>query len=830
MSRRPPATSADYMIVAINPALIMMLVGSVLFFLCEVFYRGQYEGRLTFICAMYVMGIVAVSRISMEEGTGYAAGFGAPLAAVVYIAFFKFVEFHGPLAALSPLLNAVFLIFTWWLAYNLTWDCTLLDDTADASGQGLLEAAGFDAVAGDAANGGAAPAANASSPVPAAPERPSGPMNAAEKLLAEREKYERDRTEPPSFFTTWFEADRRPRAQGVWVLWFAAIALPIFGVMQWFVPSDQWESRVWCLQLLLMYVGSSLALLLNTSFLSLRRYLRQRKLEMPLEMAGVWMIVGAALIGGVMLFCLVLPRPGAEVAISQPPITFGNSGLNPSSWGMGNDGKKQQGGSGQSQTNQQQGSSSSSSTSSQGSQSAGSKSQPSQSQGSQGQASQGQSSSGAQSSGGSSPQNPPPQQNSSNASSGSKPPPNSAQQNSGQPNSPQQNSQQAPTKSPSESGQQNSAQSNSGQQSSGQPPMPNSNSSQPNSTQPNSPQPNSSQPNPAQQNGSTNPAAKSPESGSKSPGSQEGNKGGEKSPAGQQSGNNPDSKSSSNNPSSNDPSKGDPSKSEPGKNDPSKTDATGNKSPEAGKTSPGDPAKTNQSGNSGATSSQSNNSQPQQSNPQSSSGPSAQPPTPPRQSSFRLPSVQLPASLGNLLKLLLWAAIAVGIVYCLIRYREQIAAAWKQLLDELAKLWARLFGGGEVETAAAEAAATKVVTPPRPFASYPNPFATGLANRMPPPQLMGHTLAAAEAFGRERGFPRDESETPHEYLTRLFQQSPEVVQLALAFAETYGQVAFGGGAPPQQAHAASKRLWQVMSSTPPPPPPMNGARLQTSQT
>lgn len=832
MSRRPPASSADYMIVAINPALIMLLVGSVLFFLCEVFYRGQYEGRLTFICAMYVMGIVAVSRISMEEGAGYAAGFGAPLAGVVYLAFNTFVTFHGPLAAISPLLNAVFLLFTWWLAYRLTWDCTLLDDNADASGQGLLEAAGFDIATGLPVSTNAPQASNASSPVPARDERPRAPMNAAEKLLFEKEKYERERLDEPSFIQRWFEADRRPRAQGVWVLWFAAIALPIFGVMQWFVPSSEWGSRVWCLQLLLVYVGSSLALLLNTSFLSLRRYLRQRKLEMPLEMAGVWMIVGAVLIGGVMLFCLVLPRPGAEVAISQPPITFGNSGLTPSRWGIGNDGNKQQGGSGQAQPNQQQGSApgkqssgqnASQSSSTQGSQPSGSQSSGSQKSGSQSSGSQ---SSGSQSSGaksqssqqsGSSSQNPPPQSNSTNSANGQKseqPSAQNQQQSSSQTSPGQQTSGQSPNKAPSNP-------SNSAQQ-----PMPGSNSSQPNSSQPNSSQPNS--------------AGKSPEGGSKAPSSQGGDKSGEKTPSGQASGknsNNSSSDPSKGDPSKGDPSKGDPAKSDPskanfeGEKDPSKTDNNSNKSPEASKTSPDDPAKTNQNNNSnsGGGSSQNTTSQPQKSNPQASSG-SSSPSTPPRQSNFRLPSVQIPASLGNILKLLLWAAIAVGIVYCIIRYREQLVAAWKQLLDELAKLWARLFGGGDEDAAAAEAAATKAVVPPRPFASYMNPFTSGLAARMPPPQLMGHTLGAAEAFGRERGFPRDESETPHEYLARLFQQSPEAVQLAMAFAETYGQVAFGKGAPPQQAHATSKHLWQVMSSTPPPPPPMaNRSELQTAQ-
>ena len=49
------------------------------------------------------------------------------------------------------------------------------------------------------------------------------------------------------------------------------------------VGSDP-SSRSFVFRLLVIYVASGMALLLATSFLGLRRYLRQRKLQMPLEM------------------------------------------------------------------------------------------------------------------------------------------------------------------------------------------------------------------------------------------------------------------------------------------------------------------------------------------------------------------------------------------------------------------------------------------------------------------------------------------------------------------------------------------------------------------
>lgn len=874
MNRKPPATAADYMIVAINPALIMLLVGSVLFYLCEVFYRGGYEGRLTFICAMYVMGIVSVSRISMEEGSGYAATFGAPLATVVYLAFFKFVQFHGPLAAMSPLLNAVFLLFTWWLAYKLTWDCTLLDEKADASGQGLLEAAGFDVLA-ESTNADQTPGANnaASSPMPAPPSAPQRPRNAAEALLAEKEKYERERLEEKSWIEKWFEPDRRQRAQGLWVIWFAAIALPIFGVMQWFVPSDDSASRVWCLQLLLVYVGSSLALLLNTSFLSLRRYLRQRGLEMPLDMASVWMIVGGVLIAGVMLFCLLLPRPGAEVAISKPPFTFGNSGLNPSKWGFGNDGQKQQGGAGQSG---KQPSPSPSSGQTTQSQSSATQAQPSATQAnpspSPGQSGPNSNSQGNPPQSSSPPSNtsptpssnqpgqptpstsPPPGVSGQSPMPGAAPmpsgsnPANSPNPQSGNPpgSPPPGASGNSPGKSPGGSSGQSPGQTGGATPSGGQgaqtspgnspmppnPPPSSGASPMPANPMPIGPgNPPSTPPqsnNPPPSNSGNPNQGNNPQANNTPPGSSDPNKSGQNPP----SQNSPDpNQANPNQPNQNPMPNGegkqsspDPAKTNPNPQQPNPSRPPANQQPNQPQPNPQQP-NPNQPN---ASPPQSNQSQPNQPNqaPASQAQPTTPPPPPPKPASssgFKLPSLQIPGSLGNLLKLLLWGAMAVFVVYALIRYRDQLAAAFKQLLDELSKLWARLFGGDTTTRESAAMPTAKVIVPPRPFASYPNPFTTGLAGRMPPQQLLGHTLAAAEAFGRERGLPREESETPHEYLARLFESSPEAAQRALAFAETYGQVAFGRGAPVQQAQATSKQLWQVMSASPPVRPTVDAA-------
>ena len=293
---RLPKTPGDYLIIGVSPALIMLLVGSVVFFLVEVFYQGEYAFRLSFIFAMFVMATVAVARISMAEGAGYAAMFGAPLALVTFIALVSFVQVSGALAAVSWLVNIVLIAFIWWCSHKLTWDCTLIDETQDASGQGLLQSIGLD---------GEGPPDN----------RPMVKLPLWERWFGEKKK--------------------QAKTPGLWVIYFSLGALPLYGVLQWFVAT---ESRLYTFGLLVVYVASGLALLLTTSFLGLRRYLRQRQLEMPADMAAVWVGVGSIMIVALLIVCVVLPRPGAENAISSLPFSFNSPIKMPSKWGFGKDG------------------------------------------------------------------------------------------------------------------------------------------------------------------------------------------------------------------------------------------------------------------------------------------------------------------------------------------------------------------------------------------------------------------------------------------------------------------------------------------------------------
>ncbi len=316
MASRPPVTTADYMVVALSPTLIFFLVGSLCFFLVEVFYQGQYEFRLLWVMLMFVMGIVALSRMAMEEGWAYASLYAVGLAVVVGISLATFIQIRGPLAPFGLFINWGLMALVWWSAYKLVWDCTLMDEDQDSSGEGLLQSIGLDRMNGETS----APSVGQAASLSKSLEAVSTEGEATQAGSNENADREIDST-PEARLFTWFqkllEPDRRPHAPGKWVIYFSLAALPLFGLGQWFIPVENLGSRRFAFWMMAIYVASGLLLLLNTSFLGLRRYLRQRRLEMPLDMATTWLSVGTVMVAALLLLVYILPSPSPEYSLTQ---------------------------------------------------------------------------------------------------------------------------------------------------------------------------------------------------------------------------------------------------------------------------------------------------------------------------------------------------------------------------------------------------------------------------------------------------------------------------------------------------------------------------------
>lgn len=288
-------TSFDYLVMTLNPALVMVLVGSLVYFLIEVSYEGEFQTRLCFIMSCFVVATVGITRIAIELDGARASMYGLVLSGAMLFVAPRFAAVPIPLLTLL-------LAVIWYSAHRLTWDCTLIDEDQDASGEGLLQRIGLDSAPSEAGRD------------PAGPKAP--------------------------FWKRLFAPDKSKHAPGLTVVYFSLAALPIFGILQGFIPLSDTEGRGRAFLFLMAYVGSGLGLLLTTSLLGLRRYLRQRQVEMPTDMTATWLAAGATLIGIVLLLSTILPRSARELQLGKSPITFTSADQNAQQAGWGKEGAK----------------------------------------------------------------------------------------------------------------------------------------------------------------------------------------------------------------------------------------------------------------------------------------------------------------------------------------------------------------------------------------------------------------------------------------------------------------------------------------------------------
>ncbi len=243
-SPKPAKTLADYMVIGISPALIMLLVGSLSFFLIQVFYRGEAVESVRWVVFWFVMAVVLVSRIGIEQGTAQAAAYGLALAGATWL---YLVRIHP-----AYLVGIILLGSVWWCTHKLTWDCTVIDDDEDASGVGLLQTA---------AEGKRSKPETASS-------GPAGKKMAA-GFGCSVESAARNRRTAPTLQNSNTARKRRaaiPHPPGLWLVYFSLLALPLFGIGQMLLPGGDTAARRAGFAFLFIYMAATVGLLLTTSF------------------------------------------------------------------------------------------------------------------------------------------------------------------------------------------------------------------------------------------------------------------------------------------------------------------------------------------------------------------------------------------------------------------------------------------------------------------------------------------------------------------------------------------------------------------------------------
>ncbi|NOZ38627.1 MAG: DUF4129 domain-containing protein, partial [Planctomycetes bacterium] len=405
--------------------------------------------------------------------------------------------------------------------------------------------------------------------------------------------------------------------------------------------------------LLAVYVAAGLTLLVTTSFLGLRRYLRQRRVEMPTPMAATWVVTGGVLIAVVMLLAALLPRPQAEYAISQVPWQVESpSDLTASRTSVGSDGTED------------------------------------------------------------------------NSEEVSK----------------VLNDETDPDATATREGENPTTSSEAGEK---------------------------------QSNG---------DEGDEKDGEEGGEKGQEQSSqseseAGEQTGDRESGKSET------------PAEQQP----PSEQSERNKSSSDGGETSenPGESSE-------GAE-------QEEDAEPDTSSGPSRSPQTQPN----LMPIV---GGLTGILKLVLYAAIALVLGFLAWRNRRAIAKAIAEIVGQIRDFLRQLFGGGRAKPAsdADDETVGNSGPPPRAFASFADPFASGQASSMPPDEVVRYTFEAFEAWARERGFPHRPDQTPAELIQQAVPKQSPLLAEARQLARLYNEAAYAPSAVSPSAVAGLAQFWILL--------------------
>lgn len=291
---------ADYAAVAIAPVLIFVMISSLANYFVMLFYEGGYGDRLWYLISMYTMGAVALARIVIENDRSYSAGYAIALGAAMVFVMTRFAG-HLPFAVGIVLLIG-------YLADRIVHDCTLIDYSVDASGEGLVDRAM------DEANG-----------------------------------IRKDDRDPEASETEKARRRRKSHQPGRTVFLLALAAFPLFGLGQFMLSSnsDAWSRA----QLMLgLYLFSSLSLLVTTSFLNLRRYLRQREVDMPTNVTVAWLAGGILMIAALMMTAFLAPMPGQALASLPAPKFLQTSETMANAMGWGREGADRSGSESDSET------------------------------------------------------------------------------------------------------------------------------------------------------------------------------------------------------------------------------------------------------------------------------------------------------------------------------------------------------------------------------------------------------------------------------------------------------------------------------------------------
>lgn len=315
--RQSEQSMSSMLLEVVGPGLIMLMVGSLVFFLIEIFYRGPHTARLCWVFGLFTFASVLVSRVSIESGRERGRIFGFALGLAAFVTSFTLVEFEGEFGVImEPILLITFICVVMWSAAKLTWDCTVIDKSRDISATGITE-------------------------LVRRRFRGDDKESPANSDVGE-ESHAASDAQAGNLIRAFFRSKgERKNTPGIWVFYFSMAALPIFGIGQWFVKANSQGGYGWVVFLFGVYLAAGLALMMTTSLLGLQRYLRKRDTYMPPEIARTWLAMGIVVAIVVLAFVMVFPRPNASQALEQTLSWFSSPVKKSSEFAQGKDGREE---------------------------------------------------------------------------------------------------------------------------------------------------------------------------------------------------------------------------------------------------------------------------------------------------------------------------------------------------------------------------------------------------------------------------------------------------------------------------------------------------------
>jgi hypothetical protein len=177
----------------------------------------------------------------------------------------------------------------------------------------------------------------------------------------------------------------------------------------------------------------------------------------------------------------------------------------------------------------------------------------------------------------------------------------------------------------------------------------------------------------------------------------------------------------------------------------------------------------------------------------------------------------LSRTLGPVLKWLAFAALALAVLFVLLRSGLQFLAGFtdwaRRLLDALNNFWASLFGGRRGGKKSEEEEEAEAGRPERvvPFSAFPNPFVGGPAG-MATPELIKYTFAALQAWARERHLGRQPGETALEFTERVGEEVPALEADLRRLAALYARAVYARGGLPPNAVELIRQFWEKLEA------------------